>query len=123
MKTLFKVFIGAILFFIALGVLGNFVGLDSEGGNLSEIKLAVEMDLEAAAKARLNFAKTYDKGVFVMTETESYTKGDEVLTEADATLSYTGENAFGKTSTFIMTAEVQYNLETTAYKVINIKTK
>ena len=123
MKTLFKIFIGAILFFIALGVLGNFVDLEPEGGNLSEIKLAVEMDLEAAAKARLNFVKTYDKGIFLMTETKSYTKGDEVLTEADATLTYTGENAFGKTSTFIMTAEVQYNLETTAYKVINVKTK
>ena len=121
MKTFFKIVIGFFALLVAMQVLGGFLGDDND--SLRKVKLAVEMDLEDAAKSKLNYSSTYDKRSFTLTDTKSYTKGDELFTEADAKLIYTGENAFGRQSTFVMTAEVQYNLETTGYKVINIKTK
>ena len=105
MKTLFKVFIGAVLFFIFL----SFTGL-GKADNLEVIKIAVRMDLEDLAESRLNYKSTF--------RTKSF-----FLIGNEATLYYSGKNAFGIESSFALYADVKYNLETTAYSINNIRTK
>ena len=109
MKIIAKVFIGCIAFIMILGQLVA-LGESPEDKNRENIKISVRMDLEDAAKRTLNYASTYEYSSFF-------------LIKGEATLFYSGKNAFGVKSTFVIYANVTSDIEKGLYKVTNVRTK
>ena len=108
MKTILKVFIGCIVFMVILGQLVDLGALEPGDKNLKNIELAVRMDMEDTATKTLNYPSTFDSGSFFLIGNE-------------ASLFYSGQNAFGVESSLVLYADVEYDIETTEYKITNIR--
>ena len=109
MKIIAKVFIGCIAFIMILGQLVE-LGGSQEQKNLETIKLVVRQDMESVAISKLNYRSTFKSSSFF-------------LTGNNASLYYSGANAFGVRSSFSLYADVNYNIDTTEYSITNIRTK
>jgi len=107
MKTILKVFIGCIAFVVILGQLVD-LGQSPEDKNLESIKLAVRMDMEDTAIKTLNNPNTFNSNNFSLINNK-------------AALYYSGQNAFGVASLLALYADVEYDIETTEYKITNIR--
>ena len=106
MKTLKKVFIGAVAFFVLLCYFGS---QSNEDEFEQDVKISVRMDLEDIAKSKLNYRNTFRSSNFF-------------LTNGVAALYFSGSNAFGVKSTFVLYADVKSNIKTKLYTISNIRT-